>query len=149
AGTVTGSRYLIESDMPPVLVDCGLFQGYKTLRLRNWDRFPVAPSTIGAVLLTHAHIDHSGYLPRLVKLGFEGKIHCTEATAALCRILLPDSGRLQEEEAAFANRKGFSKHKPALPLYTESDARKALEQLEPHPFDRPFSPGSGLEARFV
>ena len=149
AGTVTGSRYLLESEGPPLLVDCGLFQGYKTLRLRNWDRFPVAPSTIGAVVLTHAHIDHSGYLPRLAKLGFRGRIHCTEATAELCRILLPDSGRLQEEEAEFANRKGFSKHKPALPLYTEDEARRVLGQLEPHPFDRRFSPSSGVEARFL
>ena len=149
AGTVTGSRYLIESTHPPVLVDCGLFQGYKTLRLRNWDRFPVPPSTIGSVVLTHAHIDHSGYLPRLGKLGFRGRIHCTEATAELCRILLPDAGRLQEEEADFANRKGFSKHKPALPLYTEEEAREVLKQLEPHPFERAFSPGSGLEARFL
>jgi metallo-beta-lactamase family protein len=149
AGTVTGSRYLLESERPPILVDCGLFQGYKALRLRNWDKFPIAPATIGAVVLTHAHIDHSGYLPRLAKLGFLGRIHCTEATAELCRILLPDSGRLQEEEAEFANRKGFSKHKPALPLYTEDEARKVLEQLEPHPFDRKFSSGSGFEARFV
>jgi metallo-beta-lactamase family protein len=149
AGTVTGSRYLLESEVPPLLVDCGLFQGYKTLRLRNWERVPVAPSTIGAAVLTHAHIDHSGYLPRLAKLGFRGRIHCTEATAELCRILLPDSGRLQEEEAEFANRKGFSKHKPALPLYTEDEARKVLEQLEPHPFDEKFAPGAGLEARFL
>ena len=149
AGTVTGSRYLIESDSPPILIDCGLFQGYKALRLRNWDKFPIAPATIGAVVLTHAHIDHSGYLPRLAKSGFRGRIHCTEATAELCRILLPDSGRLQEDEAEFANRKGFSKHKPALPLYTEDEARKVLEQLEPHPFDRKFSPGSGVEARFL
>jgi len=149
AGTVTGSRYLLESEKPPILVDCGLFQGYKTLRLRNWDKFPIAPATIGAVVLTHAHIDHSGYLPRLAKFGFRGRIHCTEATAELCRILLPDSGRLQEDEAEFANRKGFSKHKPALPLYTEDEARKVLEQLEPHPFDQKFSPGSGVEARFL
>ena len=149
AGTVTGSRYLLESTAPPLLVDCGLFQGYKLLRLRNWDAFPVQSSMIGAVLLTHAHLDHSGYLPRLMKLGFRGRIHCTEATAELCRILLPDSGRLQEEEAEFANRKGFSKHTPALPLYTEDDARKVLDQLEPHPFDRGFTCGVGMEATFV
>ena len=149
AGTVTGSRYLLESEKPPVLVDCGLFQGYKTLRLRNWDKFPVDPATLGVVVLTHAHIDHSGYLPRLAKLGFHGRIHCTEATAELCRILLPDSGRLQEDEAEYANRKSFSKHKPALPLYTEDEARKVLEQFETHPFDRKFSPGSGVEARFL
>lgn len=149
AGTVTGSRYLLEGDNTRVLVDCGLFQGYKTLRLRNWDPFPVEPSSIGAVLLTHAHIDHSGYLPRLVKLGFRGRIHCTEATAELCRILLPDSGRLQEEEAEFANRKGFSKHKPALALYTEDEALKVLPLLEPHRFDESVSPAPGVEARFI
>jgi metallo-beta-lactamase family protein len=148
AGTVTGSRYLLESGAGSMLVDCGLFQGYKALRLRNWDKFPVAAATIGCVLLTHAHIDHSGYLPRLAKMGFRGRIHCTHATADLCRILLPDSGRLQEEEAQFANRRGFSKHKPALPLYTEDDARAVLEQLEPHPFDRAFAPAPGIEARF-
>lgn len=148
AGTVTGSRYLLESASGGLLVDCGLFQGYKTLRLKNWDRFPADVSTIKAVVLTHAHIDHSGYLPRLAKLGFRGPIHCTEATAELCRILLPDSGRLQEEEAAFANRKGFSKHKPALPLYTEDDAREVLKQLTPHPFGKPFNAGAGFEASF-
>ena len=149
AGTVTGSRYLVEPGGAPLLVDCGLFQGYKTLRLRNWQPFPVQPSAIGAAVLTHAHIDHSGFFPRLATLGFRGRIHCTEATSELCRILLPDSGRLQEEEAEFANRKGFSRHKPALPLYTEDDARKVLAQLEPHPFDRSFSPVPGINARFL
>ena len=149
AGTVTGSRYLLESSQSRVLVDCGLFQGYKELRLRNWDRFPVPPAQLGAVVLTHAHIDHSGYLPRLAKEGFRGRIHCTEATAELCRILLPDSGRLQEEEAAFANRKSFSKHRPALPLYTEEDARQALKLLEPQSFSKSFSPVSGMDAIFA
>ena len=149
AGTVTGSRYAVSSAGSTVLVDCGLFQGYKGLRLRNWERFPLDPGGISSVVLTHAHIDHSGYLPRLAALGFRGKIHCTEATAELCRILLPDSGRLQEEEAEFANRKGFSRHKPALPLYTEAQARKVLEQLEPQPFDADFSPAAQLGARFV
>ena len=146
---MTGSRYLLRTQDASVLVDCGLFQGYKALRLRNWDAFPVEPRTIGSVLLTHAHLDHSGYLPRLAKLGFRGRVHCTEATAELCAILLPDSGRLQEEQADFANRKGFSRHKPALPLYTEDDALRALELLEPHGFDNPFAPGDGLEARFL
>jgi metallo-beta-lactamase family protein len=149
AGTVTGSRYLVEGDDGRLLVDCGLFQGYKTLRLRNWQPFPVPPSMVGAVVLTHAHLDHSGYLPRLAASGFRGRIHCTEATAELCRILLPDSGRLQEEEAEFANRKGFSKHKPALPLYTEQDAQRVLAQLEPHPFGTTFAPIGGFAARFL
>jgi metallo-beta-lactamase family protein len=148
AGTVTGSRYLMESPQARLLVDCGLFQGHKELRLRNWDRFPVQAQGLDAVVLTHAHIDHSGYLPRLVKEGFRGRIHCTEATADLCRILLPDSGRLQEEEAAFANRKAFSKHKPALPLYTEDDAREALKLLAPHDFSEAFSPVAGMDAIF-
>ena len=108
AGTVTGSKYLVESGNKRVLIDCGLFQGFKQLRLRNWKPLPVSPSDIDAVLLTHAHIDHSGYLPLLVKNGFRGDIHCTEPTRALCEILLPDSGHLQEREAEFANRKGFS-----------------------------------------
>ena len=149
AGTVTGSRYALSSGNATVLVDCGLFQGYKGLRLRNWERFPLEPSSISSVVLTHAHIDHSGYLPRLATLGFKGRIHCTQATADLCRILLPDSGRLQEEEAEFANRKGFSRHKPALPLYTEADARRVLDQLEPQPFDTAFAAAPGLQARFV
>ena len=122
-GTVTGSKYLLEHGGRRVLVDCGLFQGLKQLRLRNWDAFPVPPATIDAVVLTHAHLDHSGFLPRLVQGGFRGQVHCTAATRDLCGLLLPDSGRLLEEEADYANRHGFSKHHPALPLYTEADAR--------------------------
>lgn len=129
-GTVTGSKYLLDHAGRQLLVDCGLFQGLKALRLRNWDALPIAPAKIDAVLLTHAHIDHSGYVPRLVKLGFRGPVYCSEATHELCRLLLPDSGRLQEEEADFANRHGSSKHKPALPLYTEDDARAALKRFE-------------------
>jgi metallo-beta-lactamase family protein len=125
--TVTGSRYIVRSGDITVLVDCGLFQGYKNLRLKNWDAFPVDPKTIDAVLLTHAHLDHSGYVPLLIKNGFRGKLFCTTATLELCGILLPDSGYLQEEEARFANKHRFSKHKPALPLYTEEDAEKAKE----------------------
>jgi metallo-beta-lactamase family protein len=121
-GTVTGSRYLVESGKSRVLVDCGLFQGYKQLRLRNWGSFPVPPRSIDAVILTHAHLDHSGYLPRLVKSGFRGPIYCTAATGALSEVLLTDSGRLQEEEAAYAGRKGSSKHREPQPLYTEADA---------------------------
>ena len=118
AGTVTGSKYLIEAAGRRVLLDCGLFQGYKQLRLRNWRPLPVEPARLDAVVLSHAHLDHSGYLPLLVRNGYAGRILCTEATAALCGILLPDSGYLMEREAEYANREGFSKHKPALPLYT-------------------------------
>jgi metallo-beta-lactamase family protein len=127
--TVTGSKHLIEVDGYRVLVDCGLFQGFKELRLRNWDPFPLNPASINAVILTHAHIDHTGYLPRLVREGFDGPVYCTPATVELARILLPDSAHLQEEEAAYANKVGSSKHHPALPLYNEKDANKALKLL--------------------
>jgi metallo-beta-lactamase family protein len=136
AGTVTGSRYLVTSNGRRVLVDCGLFQGLKNLRELNWKPFPVPASTIEAVVLTHAHIDHSGYLPLLVKQGFRGPIVCTAATADLCRILLPDSAHLQEEEAKHANRKHSSKHHPAMPLYTTDDAAAALTLLQPVDFGR-------------
>ena len=116
-------------------MDCGLFQGFKSLRLKNWAPFPVEPRSIEAVILTHAHLDHSGCLPLLVKRGFAGPTFCSRATANLCAILLPDAEHLQEKDAEYANRHGFSKHKPALPLYTEHDARKALEYLKPVPFD--------------
>ena len=135
AGTVTGSKYLVESE-GSILIDCGLFQGFKTLRLRNWASLPVEPQRIGAVVLTHAHLDHSGYLALLAKQGFSGAVSCSRATLDLCGILLPDSGHLQEKDAEFANRHGYSKHKPALPLYTEQEARAALELLKPAPFDR-------------
>lgn len=128
-GTVTGSKYLLSSGSVHILVDCGLFQGMKQLRLRNWDRLPIDLSTLSAVVLTHAHIDHSGYLPLLVKQGFKGRVYCSSATLDLCAILLPDSGRLQEEQADYANRHEFSKHHPALPLYTEEDAQLALQHL--------------------
>jgi metallo-beta-lactamase family protein len=127
AGTVTGSRYLLERKGMRILVDCGLFQGLKNLRLRNWAAFPVKPKSVSAVLLTHAHLDHSGYLPALVRDGFDGAIHCSKATRDLCKILLSDSARLQEQDAEFANRRGFSKHEPALPLYDSTDARRALK----------------------
>lgn len=127
--TVTGSKFLLSLGTKKVLIDCGLFQGVKELRLRNWSKFPIDPKTIDAVVLTHAHIDHSGYLPLLVKNGFLGKIYCSTATKELCSILLPDSGFLQEEEAKFANKYGYTKHKPALPLYTREDAEKSLEQF--------------------
>ena len=149
AGTVTGSKYLVRAGNTRVLVDCGLFQGFKPLRLRNWEKPPIDPGTIGAVVLTHAHIDHSGYLPVLIKKGFHGRVYCTEATADLCRILLPDSARLAEEDADRANRLGYSKHHPALPLYTERDAAAALRHLVTVPFGQDFEPVPGLKASFA
>ncbi|MGT2503171.1 MBL fold metallo-hydrolase [Bradyrhizobium guangxiense] len=130
AGTVTGSKYLLENADHRLLIDCGLFQGLKELRLRNWARFPVDPARINAVLLTHAHLDHTGYLPLLIEKGFGGPVFCSAATADLCAVLLPDSGYLQEKDAEFANRHGFAKHKPALPLYTLKDALSLAEAVE-------------------
>ncbi|MCL5669534.1 MAG: MBL fold metallo-hydrolase, partial [Gammaproteobacteria bacterium] len=147
-GTVTGSKYLIGSGKSRILVDCGLFQGYKHLRLRNRAPFPIDPKEIGAVVLTHAHIDHSGHLPLLVKNGFSGKIYCSAATKDLCAILLPDSGHLQEEEARYANKRGSSKHRPALPLYTLEDAQHALKQFTPIAFDKEIDLGS-ISARLI
>jgi len=149
AGTVTGSRYLLDTGTRRILLDCGLFQGYKQLRLRNWARFPVSPRRIESVLLSHAHLDHSGYLPALVRDGFQGPIYATEATFDLCQILLKDSAHLQEDEAKFANRHGFSKHAPAQPLYTMQDAERALRQFRVVEFDREFDVGDGLRARLV
>jgi metallo-beta-lactamase family protein len=146
-GTVTGSKYLVTAGDRSVLVDCGLFQGLKQLRLRNWERLPIDPGSVDAVVLTHAHIDHSGYLPLFARNGFRGKVYCSSATGDLCGILLPDSGHLQEEEAEYANRRGFSKHAPALPLYTVDDARRCLSQLVPLAFDRDFDLGGGLVLR--
>lgn len=130
AGTVTGSKYLLEIDKNKVLIDCGLFQGVRELRRRNWNPLPIKPETLDLVVLTHAHIDHSGYLPLLVKNGFTGPIYCTKATAELCSILLPDSGYLQEEEAKRANKYGYSRHHPARPLYTREDALQCLKQFK-------------------
>ena len=144
-GTVTGSKYLLSHGGRRLLVDCGLFQGLKQLRLRNWDALPFDARTVDAVLLTHAHTDHSGFVPRLLQLGFRGRVYCSEATAELCALLLPDSGRLQEEEAEFRNRHGSTKHQPALPLYTEEQAREALKRFEPLPFGEPFSPWPGWQ----
>ena len=144
--TVTGSKYLVQHDKTRVLVDCGLFQGYKQLRLRNWSPLPVKPAAIDAVILTHAHIDHSGYLPLLARQGFRGKVYCTPATADLCRILLPDSGYLQEEEAEYANRRSLSKHSPALPLYTREDAERCLKLLHPVDYGEHWHPAPGLNA---
>lgn len=148
-GTVTGSKYLLTAGSAKILIDCGLFQGYKQLRLRNWEPLPIPASELDAVVLTHAHLDHSGYLPLLVKQGFKGKIFCSEATFDLCKILLPDSGHLQEEDAAFANRHGYSKHQPALPLYTEDDAVRALKFFSHMDFDAPCELADGLHATLV
>jgi metallo-beta-lactamase family protein len=147
-GTVTGSKYLLVLNGKKLLIDCGLFQGYKELRLRNWSQLPVVPKTIDAVFLTHAHIDHSGYLPLLVKNGFKNTIYCTSGTKELCSILLPDSGHLQEEEARIANKYGYSKHQPALPLYTVNDAEIALHLFKTIPFDTVFQPFDGVSVQF-
>jgi metallo-beta-lactamase family protein len=146
--TVTGSKYFLESGKTRIFIDCGLFQGYKQLRLRNWSGLPVDPASVEAVVLTHAHLDHSGYLPLLVKHGFQGRIYCTEATHDLCRIMLPDSGHLLEEEASHANKHGYSKHLPAEPLYTQEDAERALKYFYPVKFDTPFDVADGMRAQF-
>lgn len=146
-GTVTGSKYLLKTEHQQILVDCGLFQGLKQLRLKNWAKLPINPAKIDVVVLTHAHIDHTGYLPLLVKNGFSGKVYCSEATADLCKIMLPDSAHLQEEEAEYANRRGFSKHHPALPLYTKEDAENALALLSPLRFEQDVDLGDGLTLR--
>lgn len=148
AGTVTGSRYLIETNGKRILVDCGLFQGYKLLRERNRAEFPVPPGSIDTVLLTHAHLDHSGYIPALVKNGFRGNILCTPATRELCSLLLPDSGHLQEEEAKHAKKHGYSRHTDPTPLYTSDDAEAALKQITAKDFDTDFELSSGIKARF-
>jgi metallo-beta-lactamase family protein len=148
AGTVTGSRHLLEVNDKRLLIDCGLFQGPKKNRLKNWEPFPVEPSTIDAVLLTHAHIDHIGFLPAIVKDGFTGPIYCTKATAELAAILLPDTGHLQEEEAKWANKKGYSKHKPAKPLFTEEDARDVLQYLKPVDYGEHFEPAPKVRAKY-
>jgi metallo-beta-lactamase family protein len=144
--TVTGSKYLVQQGRGSLLVDCGLFQGYKPLRLRNWAPLPLKPAAIRAVVLTHAHIDHSGYLPLLAREGFAGKVYCSPATFDLCRILLPDSGWLQEEEAGYANRHGFSRHAPALPLYTREDAERCLKLFHPVPYAKEWQPAPGVTA---
>lgn len=149
AGTVTGSKYLLEAKGRRMLVDCGLFQGYKQLRLKNWAAPPFNPREVDAVVLTHAHIDHSGYVPLLVKRGFHRKVYCTPATLELCRIMLPDSGFLQEEEAKFANRHGYSRHSPALPLYTMEDAEASLEFFHTQKPGGVFVPAPGVEASFT
>ena len=148
-GTVTGSKHLLENEAGRVLLDCGLFQGLKALRQRNWAAPPVDPGTLGAVILSHAHIDHSGYLPRLCRDGFTGPVYCTPGTSDLLKVMLPDAAHLQEEEAAFANRHRTSKHDPALPLYTIADAERALAQVKRVDFGRRFTATRGVEARFT
>ena len=148
-GTVTGSKHLLENGESRVLLDCGLFQGLKELRQRNWAAPPVDPRTLGAVILSHAHIDHSGYLPRLCRDGFTGPVYCTPGTSDLLQVMLPDAAHLQEEEAAFANRHRTSKHDPALPLYTIADAERALAQVKRVDFGQPFTATRGVEARFT
>lgn len=148
ARTVTGSKYLLEHGGKRVLVDCGLFQGLKDLRLRNWAQFPTPPREIDAVVLTHAHLDHVGYLPRLRSDGYKGRVFCTAGTKELCGLVLPDSGRIQEEDARQANRHGYSKHHPALPLYTESDALAALTQLQPIGYQRAIEIVPGISIEF-
>ncbi len=147
-GTVTGSRFLIESGGEKFLIDCGLFQGLKKLRLRNWDSFPISPSEIDAVILTHAHIDHTGYLPRLVKNGFYGPVYATTATSDLCSVMLPDSAHLQEEDAKYANKMKFTKHSPALPLYTIDDAKNTLSLFNPMPYGKTITLTPDVELTF-
>jgi metallo-beta-lactamase family protein len=148
ARTVTGSKYLLEHNGQKVLFDCGLFQGLKDLRLRNWGEFPVPPESLNAVVLTHAHLDHVGYLPRLVAQGYRGRVFCTPGTKDLAQIVLPDAGRIQEEDARQANKHGYSKHAPALPLFTEADALRALTQLQPLGYERPIEVVPGVSIEF-
>lgn len=149
AGTVTGSKHLLESERARVLLDCGLFQGLKDLRARNWQEPPLDPRRLDAVVLSHAHIDHSGYLPRLMRAGFAGPVYCTPATSELLRVLLPDAAHLQEEEAAFASRHRTSRHDPALPLFTVDDATRVLRLVRTADFGATFAPAPGVEARFT
>lgn len=149
AQTVTGSKYLLNLGNSRILVDCGLYQGFKEYRLRNWGPLPCSPKDIDCVLLTHAHIDHTGYLPLLIKNGFHGPVYSSKGTRDLCNILLPDSGYLQEEEANFANRHGYSKHHPALPLYTQLDAQNAMQYFKPVEYGEKLLLNNQLSVRFL
>lgn len=148
AGTVTGSKYLVETEQTRLLVDCGLFQGLKTLRLRNWKPLPFDVAQLDGIVISHAHIDHSGYLPVLLRNGIRGPVYSTQSTADLIQILLPDSGHLQEEDARYANDKHYSKHAPALPLYTEEEAVKAAAKVRGVPYGETRTIGD-LEIRFA
>lgn len=148
AGTVTGSRTLLDTGDERILIDCGMFQGHKRLRLLNWEPFPIEPESIDAVLLTHAHLDHCGYLPRLVRMGFRGPVYCTEGTRRLAEIILADSAKLQEEQASHANRHGYSKHDPALPLYTRDDAESCNPLFQTVSFDTPTEVADDITATF-
>ena len=149
AGTVTGSRYLLSAGKQNLLVDAGMFQGLKELRLLNWRRPGFDPRSVGDIILTHAHLDHCGALPRLVREGFHGAIHCTPPTRDLAEIILLDSAKLQEEDAEYANRKGFSKHHPALPLYTTGDVRRTMRRFRTVDYHKPFDLGGGIDARLL
>src|SRR6188474_1347288 len=148
ARTVTGSKHLVDTGAHRILVDCGLFQGSYELRRRNWQDLPISAASIDAVVLTHAHLDHVGYLPRLVAQGFKGRVFCTPGTYDLAHLVLIDSAHLQEEDARQANRHGYSKHSPALPLYTEPDAFRALTQLQPLGYERAIEVAPGVSATF-
>ncbi|MGH9324094.1 MAG: MBL fold metallo-hydrolase, partial [Vicinamibacteria bacterium] len=148
AGTVTGSRFLVTADSSRFLVDAGLFQGLKKLREMNWSKLRFDPARVDFLLLTHAHIDHAGFLPRLWKEGFRGPVRCTRATMDLCRLMLMDAAKIQEEDAEYANRMGYSKHRPALPLYTSEDAEGAIGLMEPLDHDQWIEPAAGVRARF-
>lgn len=149
AGTVTGSKYLLRTESLCLLIDCGLYQGIKNYRLRNWEKLPVSLRELDAIVLTHAHLDHSGFLPVLIREGFRGKVYSTHGTYDLCGLLLPDSGHLQEEDAEFANRHGFSKHHPALPLYTQKEAEHALDSFYPQPYKKSFSIKNECDVTFI
>jgi metallo-beta-lactamase family protein len=146
---VTGSRYLVRAQDQRILIDCGLFQGYKRLRDRNWVPFPITPENINAVVITHAHLDHTGYIPALVRDGFRGPVYATPGTTELCKLLLPDSGYLQEEEARYADHRASSTHHPPIPLYTAADAVRSLNSFKTQEFDAPFPLAAGIEATFL
>lgn len=148
-GTVTGSRFKLEIDDKKVLIDCGMFQGTKENRLRNWDDFPVDPATFDHAFLTHAHIDHTGYLPKFVQQGFTGSVVSTNATAELCKVLLGDSAHIQEEDAKWANKRGFSKHSPAKPLYTAHDVDKTMPLFKPIHYGDHFKLSQNTRVKFL